>query len=383
MRIAASCRAVSTKPSDDLPHPDREPKPPSVFHHGDREKPFTEPAGESHLEEITAHVERCCGPVRRVMHEMISDLVHIDVLIADVAENHPYITLVTSGMSDLPLKAKDGAPVRCELMIRVMANHDLSKEAFEDEANYWPIRRLKMLARMPHELDTFFAAGHTIATDPPTPVHPKSEFCALGLLEPLDEAARTLRTTDGLDIAFLQVVPLYREELEWKLKQPTLGALAELFDKESFRTAYDGRPKLRGEDWDATVDSLAEIMARGRRVLLLVGITLGVIGCADFAVTYFASDRPAWSRFGLGIWLAFSVAEGSRLARWLAIVLCCAAVVLGAVVLWKRGLADPRHLTLLVTMPAYAVSAALLMFHPGVRLWMRHKPKRAKKEARE
>jgi hypothetical protein len=34
-------------------------------------------------------------------------------------------------------------------------------------------------------------------------------------------------------------------------------------------------------------------------------------------------------------------------------------------------------------MPAYAVSAALLMFHPGVRLWMRHKPKRAKKEARE
>jgi len=344
---------------------------------------FTPPSGESHLEEITAHVERCYGPVRRVMHEVISDHLHVDVLIADVAEDHPYITIVTSGMSDLPMQSKDGSPTRCEVMMRLMVNHPVSQEAFADEANYWPIRRLKMLARMPHELDTFFAAGHTIATDPPTPVHPKSEFCALGLLEPLDEAARTLRTKDGLDIAFLQVVPLYREELEWKLKQPTLGALAELFDKESFRTAYDGRPKLRGEDWDATVDSLAEIMARGRRVLLLVGITLGVIGCADFAVTYFTSDRPAWSRFGLGIWLAFSVAEGSRLARWLAIVLCCAAVVLGAVVLWKRGLADPRHLTLLVTMPAYAVSAALLMFHPGVRLWMRHKPKRAKKEARE
>ncbi len=374
---------MSTKPSDDLPHPDREPKPPSVFHHGDREKPFTEPAGESHLEEITAHVERCCGPVRRVMHEMISDLVHIDVLIADVAENHPYITLVTSGMSDLPLKAKDGALVRCELMIRVMANHELSKEAFEDEANYWPIRRLKMLARMPHELDTFFAAGHTIATDPPTPVHPKSEFCALGLLEPLDEAVRTLRTKDGLDIAFLQVVPLYREELEWKLKQPTLGALAELFDKESFRTAYDGRPKLRGADWDATVDQLGARMQRGRRMLVWIGVAIATLSIADFVVSLIWGPKPAYSHAGLGLWLAISVGEGSRIARWLAIVLAVAAVGFGGFVFYRPGAIEPRLVGLLVSMPLQLAIAGLLAFHPDIRLWLRHKPKRAKKEARK
>ncbi len=341
---------------------------------------FTPPSGESHLEEITAHVERCYGPVRRVMHEVISDVVHVDVLIADVAEGHPYITIVTSGMSDLPMQSKDGGPSRCEVMMRLMANHPLSQEAFADEANYWPIRKLKMIARMPHLLGSSFAAGHTIATDPPEPVYEGSEFCALGLLEPLDAEARTIRTKDGLEIALFQVVPMYREELEWKLKQSTLAALAELFDKESFRVAYKGRPKLRGDDFDRMVLDAYDSMGRGRTILLIVGIALGVVACADFAVTYFFTERPALTRFGLGIWLAWSVAQSSRLARWLAILLCVAAVAMGSIVLWKRGLEDPRHLTLLVTLPVYLVCAAVLAFHPGVRLWMRHKPKASKKK---
>ena len=118
-------------------------------------------------------------------------------------------------------------------------------------------------------------------------------------------------------------------------------------------------------------------MARGRRALLLVGIALGVVACADLVVTFVAAERPAWTRFGLGVWLASSVAQSSRLARWLAIALCVAAVAMGAVVLWQRGLADPRRLTLLATLPVYGACAAVLAFHPGVRLWLRHKPKAA------
>jgi Suppressor of fused protein (SUFU) len=347
---------------------------------GEPGRGFVPPSGESHLEEITAHVERCYGPVRRVLHEVISDRVHVDVLIADVAEDHPYITIVTSGMSDLPMQSKDGGPSRCEVMMRLMANHPLSQEAFADEANYWPIRKLKMLARMPHLLGSSFAAGHTIATDPPEPVHPGSEFCALGLLEPLDPQARTIRTKDGLEIALLQVVPMYREELEWKLKQPTLSALAELFDAESFRVAYKGRPKLRGDDWDQMVRDAHGEMGRGRRALLVVGIALGAIACADLAVTYFASERPAWARFGFGIWLASSVAQSWRFTRGIAILWCISAVAMGSIAVWKRGLEDPRNLTLLVTLPVYLVCAAVLAFHPGVRLWMRHKPKALNKK---
>jgi hypothetical protein len=280
-------------------------------------------------------------------------------------------------MSDLPMPSKDGGPPRCEVMIRLMADHPLSQEAFADEANYWPIRRLKMIARMPHLLGSSFAAGHTIATNPPEPLHPGSEFCALGLVEPLDPDARTIRTKDGLEITLLQVVPMYREELAWKLQQPAIGALAELYDAESFRIADAGRAKLRGEDWDHLVRDMSATMARGRRALLLVGIALGVVACADLVVTFVAAERPAWTRFGLGVWLATSVAQSSRLARWLAIAFCVAAVAMGAVVLWQRGLADPRRLTLLATLPVYGACAAVLAFHPGVRLWLRHKPKAA------
>lgn len=51
---------------------------------------------------------------------------------------------------------------------------------------------------------------------------------------------------------------------------------------------------------------------------------------------------------------------------------------MGAIVLWKHGLEDLRHLTLLVTMPVYLGCAVALAFHPGVRLWMRHKSKASK-----
>ncbi|MFN9757433.1 MAG: suppressor of fused domain protein [Planctomycetota bacterium] len=349
--------------------------PPDASDPGKPRRGLTPPSGASHLDDITAHVERCFGPVRRVLHEVVSDHVHVDVLIAEVAEDHPYVTLVTSGMSDLPMPSQDGGPTRCEVMIRLMADHPLSQEAFADEANYWPIRRLKMIARMPHLLGSSFAAGHTIATNPPEPLHPGSEFCALGLVEPLDPGARTIRTKDGLEITLLQVVPMYREELAWKLQQPAIGALAELYDAESFRIADAGRAKLRGEGWDHLVRDMSTTMARGRRALLLVGSALGVVACADLVVTFVAAERPAWTRFGLGVWLASSVAQSSRLARWLAIALCVAAVAMGAVVLWQRGLADPRRLTLLATLPVYGACAAVLAFHPGVRLWLRHKPK--------
>ncbi|WP_251274378.1 hypothetical protein, partial [Enterobacter hormaechei] len=45
-----------------------------------REKDFVPAIGEEqHIEAISAHLERHLGPVSGVFHEIISDLVHIDV----------------------------------------------------------------------------------------------------------------------------------------------------------------------------------------------------------------------------------------------------------------------------------------------------------------
>ena len=62
-----------------------------------------DPAHAQHLEEVTAHVERHFGAVASVFHEILPDRLHIDVLMVMPTAARPWITLVTSGMSDLPL----------------------------------------------------------------------------------------------------------------------------------------------------------------------------------------------------------------------------------------------------------------------------------------
>ena len=91
-----------------------------------RQKDFTPPQGEEHIEAIGAHIERHLGPVSGVFHEIISDLVHIDVHVVPANEQFPYLRLVTSGMSDLPMtvpaEVDADVPRYMELMVTLPAD---------------------------------------------------------------------------------------------------------------------------------------------------------------------------------------------------------------------------------------------------------------------
>ena len=124
-----------------------------------REKDFELAIGEEqHIEAISAHIERHLGPVSGVFHEIISDLVHIDVHVVPANDHCPYLRLVTSGMSDLPMtvpaEVDADVPRYMELMVTLPADWPITQDAFEDERNYWPVRLLKGMARLPHEYDT-------------------------------------------------------------------------------------------------------------------------------------------------------------------------------------------------------------------------------------
>ncbi|WP_262922976.1 suppressor of fused domain protein [Hymenobacter cellulosilyticus] len=43
-----------------------------------------------------------------MFHEIISDKVHLDVHVVDPSKDFPFYTLVTSGMSDLPMAVPEG-----------------------------------------------------------------------------------------------------------------------------------------------------------------------------------------------------------------------------------------------------------------------------------
>ncbi|HEV2666656.1 MAG TPA: suppressor of fused domain protein, partial [Blastocatellia bacterium] len=72
-----------------------------IHHHEAKEKPFQIAEGDAEaLEAIEGHIEKHVGKIETVMHELASDLVHIDVHIVEPAAERNYYTLITSGMSD-------------------------------------------------------------------------------------------------------------------------------------------------------------------------------------------------------------------------------------------------------------------------------------------
>jgi hypothetical protein len=98
----------------------------------------------------------------------------------------------------------------------------MSQEQWKNDANYWPIKALKFLARFPHQYDTWLWYGHTIPNgDPPEPFNRKTRLSAFVLFRTilLPEEFHTLKISDEKTIHFFSAVPLYVEELDLKLQE--------------------------------------------------------------------------------------------------------------------------------------------------------------------
>src|SRR6478736_6629065 len=100
---------------------------------------------------IDAHITEHFGPVENVFHEIISPYVHIDLHIVMPTEERPAITVVTSGMSERPMRSPAG-DLYAELMLVLPSTWPTPDDPdFESPSGYWPYRLLKELARLPHE----------------------------------------------------------------------------------------------------------------------------------------------------------------------------------------------------------------------------------------
>lgn len=102
------------------------------------------------------HFAKYIGPIHSVFHEILSDLIHVDVHYIKPSEKHNYHTLFTTGMSYLPMSTPERLEEYqyAELVVCLPPDWPISDEALRDNKYYWPIRWLKMLARFPHEYET-------------------------------------------------------------------------------------------------------------------------------------------------------------------------------------------------------------------------------------
>lgn len=206
-----------------------------IYRHESQESPpvYAE-ENSTYLELVTRHVETHIGPVQGVFHEIISPHVHLDVLFVAPTPSRNFHTLVTCGMGLHPMNVPEGAEAYryAELMLCLPADWPLSETALRNEVNYWPIRALKTLARLPHEYNTWLYLAHTIPNGDPAEAYAdntKLSSMIVSIPETIPSARNffTLTAAPEKDVHFFSLVPLYKEEMDFKLNQ---GHEA-LFDK--------------------------------------------------------------------------------------------------------------------------------------------------------
>lgn len=196
--------------------------------------PFELASGDdTTISAIAAHIERHLGPVRGVYHELLSDKVHLDVHVVPPSADFPFYALITSGMSDRPMTVPPeaslhDAPPFAELCILLPSTWNIPADpaevatAFADENVYWPIRWLKLLARLPHEYGSWLGFGHTIPNgENAAPFADNTELGCMLLLTALSlpEEFQTLVVSPRKTVHFYTLYPIYREEMELKIAQ--------------------------------------------------------------------------------------------------------------------------------------------------------------------
>lgn len=188
---------------------------------------------EQEMEEFEACVEKAYGKFDQVYHEIYSPDIHLDVIIVPPTETENYYKLVTMGMGahrmNVPPELAEYELEYAELVMYLPPDWNIESS---DEKDYWPIRYLKSTARIPINNDTWLGFGHTVHTgEEQQPVAENTELNSLLLLNSVDsEYNRIDLRINGRKINFYHLLPLYQEELDFKLEN-SAGALMERFDE--------------------------------------------------------------------------------------------------------------------------------------------------------
>lgn len=141
----------------------------------------------------------------------------------EASKSRPYKVLHTVGLSQYNQPVSDRFPEYKNIELYICL-----PDYWNLETNDWPITWLNALAEVPQKKMTWFGPGDTIpAGNPVKPIDEKFTQNHFMLVEPMlfKNELNGLKKGEN-DISFLAVIPIYQEELEYKLRSSAKVFLA-------------------------------------------------------------------------------------------------------------------------------------------------------------
>jgi hypothetical protein len=189
---------------------------------------------EDEMDAVEAHISANFGEFKNVFHEIVSPDIHVDICVIKPTRKRRHYTLVTMGMGahrmNVPEELREEQLDRAEILVMLPPDWKIDSD---DEKWYWPLRWLKVLARLPLEYDTWLGYGHTVPNGEPFAENTK--LCGVMLTYPysFEPKASVCPLPNGDVLNFYQMMPLYESEMNFKIEN---GAEAL---EESFADDFD------------------------------------------------------------------------------------------------------------------------------------------------
>lgn len=190
---------------------------------------------ENEISQIVECIERKFGEATKVFHEIVSDDIHLDILLIPPNPITNFYKLFTVGMGakimNVPNKYEEYQLERAELGLFLPPNFNIS--SIPDNC-FWPIWILKQMARMPFEQNTWIAHGHTVEIQIDTVNG--NEFQGCTLLS-LNGGIPEFHINSKFIHLYL-IVPLYKDEINYLLNN-NVDDLLDKFDENGITPVVD------------------------------------------------------------------------------------------------------------------------------------------------
>jgi len=212
-------------------------------------QPQPEMYSEEEWNAVEAHMERYFGHCDNVFHELFSPDIHVDIYIMNPTPERNYYVLSTFGMGahrmNVPKELAERKLERAEILVALPPNWKVREE---DERWYWPIRWLKIMARLPIHEDSWLGWGHTVANPGDAPFADQTKLCGVILTQPgaFDAQAVCCPLPNGDEVNFYQMLPLTFEEMQFKLHHSAEELLAR-FTPEQLEVVDPHRSSVCGD----------------------------------------------------------------------------------------------------------------------------------------